>query len=178
MRACDARESAAQCKVVASPLIGSRRDLRNSLPDEFPWAQFVLIGEHRAFAFGKSGDDLRKIERAITDLDRAGLDDSVFHNERLIHDQGAGWQQKNILVRAGDDVHLTGHAGHQVLGRVFEIQDDGVTLGLGISGRLDGRNFCAELAGPKGIDLHDGFHPDFHFADIFLIHFSAHIILA
>ena len=79
---------------------------------------------------------------------------------------------------AGDDVHLAGHSGHQIFRWILEVQDDGVTLGFGIGGRLDGRNFRAELAGPESVDLHDGFHSDFHFADVFFVHLSADIILA
>ncbi len=79
---------------------------------------------------------------------------------------------------AGDDVHLAGHAGHQIFRRIFQIEDDGVALGFGIRGRLDGGHLGAELSGPKGIDLKDGFHSHFHFADVFFVHFSAHIILA
>ena len=58
--------------------------------DAFARAQFVLIRQDHAVALGKAGDDLRKIERAITDLDRAGLNDAAFYDERLIDDQRAG----------------------------------------------------------------------------------------
>ena len=123
------------------------RELRHSLPDKLPRTQFVLIGEHHAVAFGKAGDDLGEFERAVTDLDGAGLDDAVFHDQRLINEEGAGRAEENIFMGAGDDVHLAGHAGHQVLGRILEIQNNGVTLGLGIGRRLDGGNFRAEFRG-------------------------------
>ena len=42
--------------------------------------------------------------------------------QHLIDQQGARRNEQNILMRAGDDVHLAGHAGHQVFGRILQLQ--------------------------------------------------------
>ena len=100
----------------------------------------------------------------------------MFYPPDLIDQQGARRNEERAGMLAGDDVHFAGHAGHQILGRIFEVEDDGVTLRFGIGGGQDGGDFGVELAGPKGIDLQDGFHADLHFADVFFVHFAAHII--
>ena len=51
--------------------------LDHSLPNELARMQFVLVRNDDAIAFGNAVDHFRKLERAITDLDRAFLHNAV-----------------------------------------------------------------------------------------------------
>ena len=129
-------------------------------------------------AFGKAAHCLREIERAKTNLDCAPLHAAVFHDPCLIDKQGACRHEQNIFMSAGNDVHLSGHPRHEVVGRLLHFEHDGVALRFRIRRRLDGGNPGRELLCAIGIQLQDRFHSWFHFANVFLVYFAAHVVLA
>ena len=81
-------------------------------------------------------------------------------------------------MSAGNDVHLSRHSRHEVVGRLLHFEHNGVALRFRIGRRLNGGNPRRELLRAVGVQLHDRFHTRFHFANVFFVYLAAHVVLA
>ena len=100
-----------------------------------------------------------------------------FNDQHLIDEQRARRNEQRVLMRAGNDVHLARHAGHKIFRRIFEIEHDWCNAASPDRPPAEWKlTLPSNCPRPIRIDLHDRFHPDLHFADVFLVHFAADII--
>src|SRR5207237_3132294 len=128
MGACDASKTAAQYKAAASWRLRRRRRIDHSLSHCFSRAEFVLVGNNHVTAFFQAIGHLREIERAKSDSNCARMHNAMVHDQRLIDKDSTRRHQKSVLMSAGDYVHLPGHSDHQIIGGIFHLQYNGVTL--------------------------------------------------